>query len=83
MRMTFELFHSISDASSARVRKFVVDQEFTEVIKFRNTTYEEVQSALISYGGKEAPALWDGMRLFEGASAIEQRLLASRDVGRL
>jgi hypothetical protein len=80
--MAFELFHAISDAGSARVRKFVVEHEFTAEVKFRNITYEEVVTDLKVRGGNAAPALWDGVRLFEGASAIEARLLASRDVGR-
>lgn len=78
----FELFHSISDPSSARVRRFVVDHEFGDAVRFRNVTYEEVRADLTARGGSEAPALWDGQRLIEGAQAIEARLLAWRDVGR-
>ena len=53
----FELFHAIGDASSARVRKYVVDHELTEHIRFRNVTYEEVQTDLTARGGTNAPAL--------------------------
>ena len=78
----FELFHAISDASSARVRKYVVDHELTEVIRFRNVTYEEVKKDLAARGGTKAPALWDGEKLIEGADAIIARLVAHSDVGR-
>lgn len=78
----FELFHAISDASSARVRKYVVDHELTEAIRFRNVTYEEVKRDLSARGGTKAPALWDGERLIEGADAIIARLVAHSDVGR-
>jgi hypothetical protein len=78
----FELFHAISDASSARVRKYVVDHELTEVIRFRNVTYEEVKKDLVARGGTKAPALWDGEKLIEGADAIIARLVAHADVGR-
>ena len=59
----FELFHAISDASSARVRKYVVDHELGETIRFRNVHYEEVKTALKERGGTNAPALWDGEKL--------------------
>ena len=78
----FELFHAISDPSSARVRKYVVDHELTEIIRFRNVTYEEVQKDLTARGGTTAPALWDGEKLFTGAEAIIARLIAYADVGR-
>lgn len=78
----FELFHAISDAGSARVRKYVVDHELTEVVRFRNVTYEEVQKDLTARGGATAPALWDGEKLFTGADAIIARLIAHADVGR-
>jgi hypothetical protein len=78
----FELFHAISDASSARVRKYVVDHELGESIRFRNVHYEEVKTALKERGGTNAPALWDGEKLIEGADAIIARLQAHSDVGR-
>ena len=68
----FELFHAISDPESARVRRHVVEHELD--LRFRNVTYEEVQRDLLARGGKDAPALWDGERLFQGADAIIQRL---------
>ena len=78
----FELFHAISDAGSARARKYVVDHELTEVVRFRNLTYEEVQRDLAARGGSTAPALCDGEKLFIGADAIIARLVAYADVGR-
>ena len=78
----FELFHAIADASSGKVRKYVVDHELTDAIRFRNVTYEEVQRDLTARGGTSAPALWDGERLITGADAIIARLSAHADVGR-
>lgn len=78
----FELFHAIGDASSARVRKYVVDHELTEHVRFRNLTYQEVQVDLTARGGTTAPALWDGEKLVQGADAIIARLVAFADVGR-
>lgn len=78
----FELFHAISDASSAKVRKYVVDHELGEAVRFRNVTYDEVQRDLAARGGSGAPALWDGEKLITGADAIIARLKAHADVGR-
>lgn len=78
----FELFHAISDPSSARVRKYVVDHELLADLRFRNVTYEEVQKDLVAHGGSVAPALWDGETLIQGADAIIARLVAHADVGR-
>lgn len=78
----FELFHAIADPGSARVRRYVVDHELTEAVRFRNVTYEEVQRDLAARGGSTTPALWDGERLISGAEAIIARLVAYSDVGR-
>ncbi|MFZ5439555.1 MAG: hypothetical protein ACOZQL_06085 [Myxococcota bacterium] len=78
----FELFHAIADVASAKVRKYVVDHELGEVVRFRNVTYEEVQKDLTARGGHGTPALWDGERLITGAEAIIARLQAHSDVGR-
>lgn len=78
----FELFHAIADPGSAKVRRYVVDHELGESIRFRNVTYEEVQKDLTARGGTDAPALWDGERLVTGADAIIARLTAHADVGR-
>lgn len=82
MAPPFELFHAISDPGSARVRRYVVDHELSEVVRFRNVTYEEVRADLTARGGHDAPALWDGERLISGADVIIARLAAWRDVGR-
>lgn len=79
---TFELFHSIADPASAKVRSWVVDHDFTEHVRFRNVTYPEVQADLAARGGPGAPALWDGATLHTGADAIIARLAAHADVGR-
>jgi hypothetical protein len=79
---TFELFHSITDPASAKVRAWVVDHDFTEHVRFRNVTYPEVMTDLVARGGVAAPALWDGAMLLGGAEAIIARLAAHADVGR-
>lgn len=79
---TFELFHSIADPGSAKVRRWVVDHDFGEHVRFRNVTYPEVQADLAARGGDGAPALWDGTVLLSGADAIIARLAAHADVGR-
>lgn len=78
----FELFHSVSDPSSARVRRYVVEHELEPVVRFRNVTYPEVVADLTARGGRDTPALWDGERLHQGADAAIARLDAYRDVGR-
>lgn len=78
----FELFHAIADASSAKVRTWVVEHDFTEVVRFRNVIYPEVMADLTARGGDGAPALWDGTTLIRGADAIIARLAAHADVGR-
>lgn len=78
----FELFHSVSDPSSARVRRYVVEHELEPVVRFRNVTYPEVVVDFTARGGRDTPALWDGERLHQGADAAIARLDAYRDVGR-
>lgn len=78
----FELFHAVGDDSSAKVRRFVVDHELLDEVRFRNVTYDEVKADLVARGGTTAPALWDGKVLVTGADAIIARLLAWSDVGR-
>jgi len=78
----FELFHSIADPGSAKVRSWVVDHDFAEHVRFRNLTYPEVQADLTARGGSAPPALWDGATLLTGAEAIIARLAAHADVGR-
>lgn len=82
MPASFELFHRIADPASARVRRFVVEHELQPFVRFRNVTYPEVERDLRAHGGADAPALWDGERLIEGAEAIIARLQAFSDVGR-
>ncbi len=79
---TFDLFHSIADPGSARVRRTIVEWGLEPHVRFRNITYPEVQTDLMAHGGISAPALWDGEKLFTGADAVLARLAAFRDVGR-
>ncbi len=79
---SFELFHAVADASSAKVRRFVVERGLEAHVRFRNVTYPEVQADLSARGGGGPPALWDGATLTLGADAIIARLLAHADVGR-
>jgi hypothetical protein len=66
----YELFHVIADPQSARVRKFVVENQLKDNVSFRNLVYPEVEADFVARGGKAAPALWDGTTLIEGADAI-------------
>jgi len=65
-----QLFHSIAQAASGNVRRFVVDHDLTERVRFRNVTYPEVLADLESHGGTDTPALWDGERLVVGEDAV-------------
>jgi hypothetical protein len=79
-----ELFHAISDAGSARVRKWISDHDMLSAMRFRNVVYPEVLADLQKHGGSEqsVPALWDGEKLFVGAEAVIARIQAHGDVGR-
>jgi hypothetical protein len=78
---TFELFHAISDESSARVRRYVVERALGDAVRFRNVSYAEVQADLTARGGSLPPALWDGQRLAQGTDAIIARLEAHLEGG--
>ena len=70
-----ELFHQIAHSGSAQVRRYVVEHQLEPRLRFRNLAYDEVAAALKAYGGGgELPALWDGVRLFEGTEAVLERL---------
>jgi hypothetical protein len=75
-----ELFHHLVDPASVRVRRFVSEVGLEGEVRFRNLTYPEVQRDFEARGGRNAPALWDGRVLIEGADAAIARLqiLASR-----
>jgi hypothetical protein len=77
-----ELFHRLGEESSARVRRWVVDHEMEERVRFRNVVYPEPEADLAGHGGEATPALWDGSHLFTGAEAVIARLEALLDIGR-
>jgi hypothetical protein len=77
-----ELFHRLEEESSARVRRWVVDHELVDRVRFRNVLYPGPAGDLAGHGGSATPALWDGTRLFTGAEAVIARLEALLDVGR-
>jgi hypothetical protein len=79
---TPELFHRLDEESSARVRRWVVDHELVEGVRFRNVVYPGPAADLAAHGGSTTPALWDGTRLFTGAEAVIARLEALLDLGR-
>jgi hypothetical protein len=69
-----ELFHAIHDENSALVRRFIVENDLTARILFRNIFYPEGQAALLERGGTSPPALWTGERLIIDANAIVEYL---------
>jgi len=69
-----ELFHRIAEASSAQVRKLVLDEALLAQVQFRNVAFPEAAAALASHGGAETPALWDGERLHQGQADVTARL---------
>ena len=77
-----ELFHRLEEPGSARVRRWVVDHELLEAVRFRNVVYPQASADFAAHGGGDTPALWDGERLFTGADLVLARLGALLDVGR-
>jgi hypothetical protein len=77
-----ELFHRLEEPRSARVRRWVVDHDLLEAVRFRNIVYPEAAADFAARGGQETPALWDGQRLFTGADLVIARLQAVLDLGR-
>jgi hypothetical protein len=69
-----ELFHAISDAGSAEVRRHVVAHGLEAHVRFRNVSYPEVEADLRARGGHAPPAVWDGAVLHLGAAACIERL---------
>lgn len=64
-----ELFHSIPQPESGRVRKRMVELGVEERIAMRNVTYDSPREDLASHGGAAPPAIWDGERLHQGEAA--------------
>ncbi len=73
--MTLELFHATDDGGdSAAARKYIVDHDLVERIRFRNVTYDEVKTDFSARGGTQTPALWDGETLTSGRAAVLAKL---------
>jgi hypothetical protein len=64
--VSFELFHRLGDAASARVRKQVVALALEARASFRNVHFESHARALAELGTSEVPAIWDGQKLHVG-----------------
>lgn len=77
-----ELFHQLEEPRSARVRRWVMDHDLLEQVRFRNVLYPEAAADFAARGGSDTPALWDGQRLFSGAELVIARLQAVLDLGR-
>lgn len=69
-----ELFHVLTEAASARMRRLVVELGLEERVRLRNLYYPEVTADFTARGGTRTPALWDGTHLREGEEAVEQAL---------
>ncbi|WNG51212.1 hypothetical protein F0U60_49090 [Archangium minus] len=77
-----ELFHRIADLPSAEARRYVVDYELEDRVRFRNVAFPEAEAAWRERGGHSTPALWDGEQLHQGAQAVVARLQAVVNLGR-
>jgi hypothetical protein len=65
-----ELFYTIADPDCAVARKAVVDRGLKSLVNFRNLHYPEVASDFTARGGVRLPALWDGVRLYQGLADV-------------
>ncbi len=72
----YELFHRLTDAESAKVRRWLSERQAVEHVRFRNIHYPEVWADFAARGGNQTPALWDGERLHIGADACIEALAA-------
>jgi hypothetical protein len=67
------LYHRLADPESAAVRARVVELGLKPRIDFQNVD-TEASAAFAALGGRRVPALWDGLRLHEGADAVRLAL---------
>ena len=77
---TLELFHLLTEADSAAVRRRIVELALEDRVEFRNVGFKSHRDMLTERGGRVTPAIWDGTRLHEGrAAALEviERLAGS------
>lgn len=81
---TWELFHVIAHAGSAKARRYVTDNALEDRVDFRNVAFDSHADALKALGGsvESLPALWDGRSLYEGAESVLARLQTLVNLGR-
>ena len=65
----FVLYHRVADPESARVRAQIVERGLKPRIDFQNVDTDAAEE-FAARGGRHVPALWDGVRLHEGAAAV-------------
>jgi hypothetical protein len=63
------LYHRVADPDSARVRAQIVERGLKPLIDFQNVD-TDAAAEFSARGGRRVPALWDGVRLHEGAAAV-------------
>ena len=80
--MPLELFHELTGASSAKVRRYVSEHYLEDVVAFRNVAFESHAAAFHELGGSLLPSLWTGEQLIEGAEAIIAFLQRLTNIGR-
>ncbi|HEY6959785.1 MAG TPA: hypothetical protein VI814_13255 [Candidatus Limnocylindria bacterium] len=67
------LYHRLADPESARVRARIVALGLKPHVDFQNVDTEGAET-FAARGGRRVPALWDGVRLHEGAGSIDLAL---------
>jgi hypothetical protein len=70
------LFHRIAEPDSAAARRHVLALGLAGAIEFRNVAFDSHRDALAALGSDATPALWDGVRLHSGLSAVHAALAA-------
>lgn len=64
-----ELFHVLTDPSSAAVRREIVRLGVEAQVEFRNIAFESHREVFEARGGRVTPAMWDGAGMHEGVEA--------------
>lgn len=66
-----DLFHILTDSDSAEIRRYLVANELTHKVNFRNVNYESHAEALKgAIGCLEVPTLIQGTTIVRGKNAI-------------